>query len=245
MKKLSALVPLVAVLIMTGCTSAPADETESKLTETSAPEPLVTGEETLEPTDAEIQEQLEELENFLENFEIVERSQTDLGLLSQTIKTTIFAIDSKGIAQIEVGLFGESIQVFDASRKVGKRALTVYDQSDPSPTVLWMSEEILGSARTFEGFYRIDMLITEIESIKNILDFDSTLPDGTTAEDYENITTANGFAFRSPGTMAVDVIVTVVDGKITKIVDIYSDGNVTSVFDYNVANYDKYFAVAF
>lgn len=237
MKNPLILTSLLAVsLVISGCASTPADEIDANLPDTSSTEPSV--------AETEVEELTEKIEN--DNVEIVQRSLTDFNSLNATVAETIADIDKNGIAQIEAGLFGDSINVFDASRQVGKRGLTVYDQNDPAPIVLWMSEDMLSSARTFDGFYRIDMLISEIEAIKGILDFDLSSPDGsTTAADYERITTANGFAFSSPGSVKIEVEVTVVNGKISKIVDTHIDGTVTYEFDYNMDNYSKYFELAY
>lgn len=235
MKNTLTLASFLAVsLMVTGCTPGTVDANDSILPDTSVTEP------------SEGAESADELTTKIENDEadITQRSLTDFNALDATVKETVSAISAGGIAQIQTGLFGDSINIFDASRAVGKRGVTVYDQNDPAPIVLWISEETLSSARTFDGFYRIDLLINEIEAIKGILDFDLESPDGrTTAADYEKITTTNGFAFPSPA-MNADVEVTVADGKISKIVEIYSDGTVTYEFDYDLKSYSKYFESA-
>jgi major membrane immunogen (membrane-anchored lipoprotein) len=172
--------------------------------------------------------------------EIVPRSLSDFNSFYETINSTIASIDKTGIAQTETGLYGDSVNVFDASRKAEERGITIYEKDSDDPIVLPMSEEILSSARTFNGFFRIDLLINELDAIKGILDFDLTSPNGATAADYENMTTANGFIYQSPG-MDAEVSVTVKNGKIVKIVDTYSEGSVIYEFDYNLDNYSDYF----
>lgn len=238
MKKIVVAPLLITALFLTGCSAQNAEDTNGTLPETSAPAPT---ESTVDPNEA-----LEEVTQAIENdvVDIVQRSLTDFNSFNRTIDTTVAAIDSDGIAQIETGAFGDSIKIFDPERAKGKRALTVYFPDEPSPTVLIDSEDILSGARTFNGFYRIDLLINELDAIKSILDFDLSSPDGTTsAADYERMTTQNGFAFRSPA-MEVDVVVTVEDGRVVKIVDTYDEGVITYEFDYDIAKYGKYFDIA-
>ncbi len=225
---------LVASLILTGCSNPNSSDLD-------ATKP---GENATQPNPGETDQELQELTDPIGNdvIEIVQRSLSDFNSFNDTINNTIASIDKTGIAQIETGLYGNSVNVFDASRKIGERGITIYEQDSEDPIVLPMSEEILSSARTFNGFFRIDLLINELEAIKGILDFDLTSPNGTTAADYENMTTQNGFIFQSPG-MDAEVTVTVQNGKVVKIVDTYAEGTVTYEFDYNLDNYSEYFNI--